>query len=1518
MTSQFPINNRNPPKDQCDTMAAKKSRRSKPLPKKTKAKPEPVETPVATQELQVPGVPVVGMGASAGGVDAFKKFFAKMPADSGLAVVVIPHLDPTHESLMAELLSKQTKMPVVEAKEGMRVEPNHVYIIPPNKYLTIHGGVLQLTGPVLRHSAHTTIDFFLRSLAEDQQERAICIILSGTGTHGTLGLKAVKAAGGMAMVQEPQTAEYDRMPLSAIGTGLVDYILPVERMPDALLKYVQHFYVQGESRPTSTIAAAADHVGQVLALLLARTKHDFRCYRRHMLLRRIERRMGLNFIDRVESYVEYLRNHPEEIKQLTKDLLISVTSFFREPEAFQTLETSVMPEIVRRHESDQPIRVWVPACATGEEAYSIGILLMEQMALQQKTCEIRIFATDIDEDALEVARHGIYPESIAADVSEERLRRFFSRQDEHCYLVNKLLREAVVFAPQNLITDAPFSKLDLVSCRNLLIYLDPEIQHKVITLMHFALNDGGFLFLGPSESIGRQIDLFEVVAKKWRIYKHIGPVRHDRVDFPIMPIPSRRSLPAQPRPSARSINFAEVTLRLVVNEFAPAAVLINRKCEALYFLGPTQRFIAHPTGEPTQDLLALVREELRTKLRAAIQKAVRENDRIHVPPTRLKQNGDTLLVRVSVQPLCPQSGVEGLLLVTFEESTTPERPPRAAESAEDETAVHHLEGELKSTREELQTTVEEMEGANEELKASHEEVMSMNEELQSANEELETSKEELQSLNEELSTVNSQLQDKVEDLEKTNNDLANLLTSTAVATIFLDTEFRIKRFTPNASEILSLIAADIGRPLGDLAPKFHDKDLLRDCEVVLRQLLPIERELPTDEGRWYLRRILPYRTVDNRISGVCITFLDVTQLKRAAENERRLAAVLMDSNDALMVRDADGRILSWNRAAERLYGYTETEALKMRTFDLAPPEKLKESIEYHERLKRGEQVASWETQRRTKDGRLIDVWVTATPLRDERGQAVAVATTERDITDRKQAEKSLREKQETIWRQLAEIEAVYAAAPVGMACIDRELRVLRVNERLAEFNGLPVAAHLGRTLREVVPTMADTLVPICQGVFETGEPVIDVEIHGITKAKPGIGRDWVVSYYPLKDEAGEVLSVNAAFMEITDRKKAEREIQRLNVGLKNLVAERTAELEAEVVERKQAEEALRESVNRLAAVFNHAAEGIVTIDEEGKIESFNQSAEHMFGYSAEEVVGRNIKVLMPSPYHDEHDGYLMNYIQTGIRKIIGIRREVRGRRKDGTAFPLDLAVSELQDDGRRLFIGIIRDLTERKTLEKDVMEIAVEEQRRIGQDLHDGTGQDLTGLGLMAHEMADALKERQLPEAQTATRIAEGLGHVVEQIRGVVRGLIPVEMTAGGLTAALKELATRTGEVSGIACDFACDQPVLLENVSAATDLFRIAQEALTNAVKHGRPKNIAMQLGQNDGRLFLTIHDDGNGLRNDPAESQGMGLRIMRYRAERIGAELTVRPATNGGTLVMCTLIRGEETDGDNRLQGT
>jgi len=987
-----------------------------------------------------------------------------VPIDSGMVYMLVPHLDPRHESLMVGLLAKYTTMPVSEAVEGARVERDHVYVIPPNRYLAISDGVLRLTGPVERGAGQTAIDSFLRSLAEDQQEKAICIVLSGTGSHGTLGLKAIKDNGGMAMVQDPTTAEYDQMPRSAIDTGLADYVLPPEDMPEALLRYTGHFFGGTVALPEPP--AVPDGMTRLLALLRARHKLDFRPYRKRMLLRRIQRRMGLRHVDRLADYLTMLRAEEDELARLAKDLLISVTSFFRDPEMFEVLQTQVIPELLRDRPADSPIRVWVPGCATGEEAYSIGMLLIEQLAAAHKSYPLQIFATDLDTEALEVARRGVYPTNIQEDVSSDRLARFFAKVDERSYQVTKQLREPILFAQQNVLSDAPCSRLDLISCRNLLIYLEPDVQQKVLTLLHFALNDGGCLVLGPSESIGSHADLFEPLSKKWRMYRRSGLVRAERVEFPIAVGEARGGVGAPAHAAAgRPISLKEVTENLLLEDYAPAAVLVDRNYEILYFYGATAGYLSQPSGAPTKDLTSLAPGSLAPRLRAAVHKASREGRRVSVDGVRVNRNGEEGRVNIRVRPVRAAHAGDGLLLVTFENEPSSQRRRREVKQADgSESLVRALEHELKSSREELQGAIEELESSNEELKASNEEVMSMNEELQSTNEELETSKEELQSLNEELTTVNGQLQEKVADLETAQNDIANLLRSADIGTLFVAPDLTIKRFTPAVTRLFGLIATDVGRPLFDIVPRFEDPGLRGDLEAVQRTESQREKEVQAEDGRWYTRRIMPYRTVDGRIQGAVIAFSDVTVLKQAEEELHRAASELegryaergeqlrgevqerQQTSDALraerdfvsavlgtaaalvIVFDPEARVVRANKACEEASGYS-FEELKHRTiWDLLLlPEEADAVRESFVELCAGHFPNQLDNHWRHRDGSLRLIAWSNTCLLDEQGAVQYVIETGIDITQRRYAEEEARLRHS----ELAHLHRVYTAGELA-------------------------------------------------------------------------------------------------------------------------------------------------------------------------------------------------------------------------------------------------------------------------------------------------------------------------------------------------------------------------------------------------------------------------------------------------------------------------------------------------------
>ncbi len=895
----------------------------------------------ALVEARATGVPIVGLGASAGGIEALTEFFDTMPADSGLAFVVVLHLDPTKQSQLATVLGTHTRMPVAEIGDGVVVRSNQVYVIAPNRDVTLDGDTLRLLEPTQPRSRRHPVDVLFKSLADQRRERAAAIILSGTGTNGTQGLKEIKAAGGLIMVQDPTLAGFDGMPRSAIGAGLADHVLAAGNMSDALLRYFRHDYVAAPESPGSAPAERRTEIGQVLALLRAHSSQDFRSYKSATMLRRINRRMSLKGLMDLGSYLDLLRAEPGEVQALIRDLLINVTSFFRDPEAWATFDEMVIRQLVADREQGASIRVWVPACSTGEEAYSIAMLLTEAAEAADKQLDLKVFASDILDDNLNAARAGVYPAASVETLPIERVRHFFEKLDGS-YQIRRMLRDLVVFARQDLLREPPFSRMDLITCRNMLIYIEPEAQQRAMSLFHFALREGGRLFLGSAETVGRADDLFETVSKKWRIFRRIGPTRHDIVNFPLLGgHPASDQAEASYAHEPPSIRVTETARRVLLDRYAPASVMVDQRGRVIYFHGETEEYLKQPSGEPTRDLLAMARDGLLTKLRGAMLKVAAGDQGLSF--SAQVRHGDAYRsVAVTVSKLPAPQNTSGMLMVTFEPEvrapTAVVSEARGVPGAGEREASSALESELRSTRAELQGTIEQLESVNEEMKAANEEATSMNEELQSTNEELETSKEELQSFNEELHSVNSQLQHKIGELDQTSNDLANLLSGTEIATVFLDTEFRIKWFSPATRQLLELVTSDVGRPIGHFARKFVDDRLLSDADMVLEKLAPIEAEIRSDEGKWFIRRILPYRTRDNRIAGLVITFMDVTERRRASEaiNEARVyaEAIVETGRQSLVVLDAEVRVQSANRAFYKLFELTPDKVVGRSLYEL--------------------------------------------------------------------------------------------------------------------------------------------------------------------------------------------------------------------------------------------------------------------------------------------------------------------------------------------------------------------------------------------------------------------------------------------------------------------------------------------------------------------------------------------------------------------------------------------------------
>ncbi len=822
---------------------------------------------------------IIGIGASAGGLEALEQFFSYVPPESGVAFVVIQHMDPTHPAMLSEILQTRTQMKVVEATDNAQALPNCVYVIPPNKDLSIIDGHLRLLSPIAERGFRLPIDDFLIALAKDQTQHAVGIILSGMGSDGSLGLSTIKQNGGLTVVQSPDSAKFDSMPHNAINMGCVDIIAEPQLMWKQIVNFLNQrlFGMPSKIDPELTLKSQSA-LEQIIILLRERTGNNFSLYKKNTIYRRIERRMALHKIASINDYVIYLRDNHQELDLLFKELLIGVTQFFRDPTVWEVLKTDVLTSLLINYNGEAPVRAWVAACSTGEEAYSLAIVFKEALSSleQAKAVKLQIFATDLDQDAIEIARRGLYPQTIKGDISADRLAKFFSA-DGNGYRINKEIREMVIFAPQNIAMDPPFTKLDILCCRNLLIYLNQELQNKLIPLFYYTLNNNGFLLLGNAETISGFNHLFSVVDNKSRIYRQIPHTIPIGVDFPtkysqVLPLNQTGELKL-----AGVGNFQTLAEQLLLQRYTPAAVIVNNVGDILFISGRTGKYLEPAAGKANWNVHAMAREGLRFELSAAIKQAQHQTEAVKVNGIKIESHSDSQLANLTVELINKPEALSGMLIVIF--TDTPKPSHKKLSGPVDKVEYESLQNELQRTREQLQSTYEEMQSSQEELRSTNEELQSTNEELQSSNEELVTSKEEMQSLNEELQTVNAQLQTKLDDLSRASNDLNNLLNSMEIATVFLDNALNIRRFTSNCTNIFKLINSDLGRPLSDIANELEYPDLQQDAEEVLRTLIFREQQIKASNQRWFKVRIMPYRTHDNIIDGVVITFIDISETK---------------------------------------------------------------------------------------------------------------------------------------------------------------------------------------------------------------------------------------------------------------------------------------------------------------------------------------------------------------------------------------------------------------------------------------------------------------------------------------------------------------------------------------------------------------------------------------------------------------------------------------------------------------
>lgn len=958
---------------------------------------------------------IIAIGASAGGLPALESFFKAMPKAPlpPMAFVVIQHLSPDYKSILSKLIQKFTSLTVIEVTEGLEVLPNNVYVIPENSNMTYHNGLLHLHNPTEALGNKKTIDNFIFSLSKEIMDNAVAIILSGAGSDGTQGLHALKMNGGMVMVQKPETAQFSGMPSSAIASGYADFCLPPEELPNQLINFINHITKKNQALDPKGNSQQDEIYQVIFSLLQLRTGHDFSTYKPNTIIRRAQRRMALHKIENVQQYALFLEQNSSEVFSLFQDLLIGVTNFFRDPEAFLALEEKVIPKLFQNKTAGETIRLWSVGCSTGEEAYSICILLQEYMEKAKINFKILFFATDLNHNAIDQARTGLFKSSIVDHISPERLTRFFTlEQDSGHYRINRSLRNMLIFSEQNVTKDPPFSKIDFVSCRNLLIYMGAELQRKTIAQFHYALKPGGFLFLGSSETTGDFAHGFITLDRKLKIYQRIESftaaykpdikrITRSESQFPSEKISTGKINPMN-TVNPKKMPLRELTEKTLLH-FSPASALINDKFEVLYLHGKTGLYLEHSTGEASMNIIKMAKDGLKRDLTSALYQVQATGETICKSGVKVDPSETNLTINLTITSVIKTDldvPTSKLYLVTFQEvqaitSDGEGIQNTSIQSKIDSEKILSLEQELREKEEFLHTTRDELQSSNQEMQSN-------NEELQSTNEELETSKEELQSVNEELATINAELQSKVIDLSHANNDMNNLLMGTGIGTIFVDHNKTIVRFTPTASKLINLIQSDIGRPIGHIVTNFKTySSLLKDIKSVLDDLIPTEIEVQTKNEDWYLMRIRPYRTIENVIEGAVITFFDISQIKKIQlELDKsnalgRLAIIALDSVDAIIVQDLNGKILAWNPGAEKMYAYSEAEAQGMNINDIILESERAKEKEIIKRLSFAEKLEPYAAKRISKDEKIIEVTLTATALVDTNQKIYAIATTER-------------------------------------------------------------------------------------------------------------------------------------------------------------------------------------------------------------------------------------------------------------------------------------------------------------------------------------------------------------------------------------------------------------------------------------------------------------------------------------------------------------------------------------------
>lgn len=1449
--------------------------------------------------------PIVAVGASAGGLEAFSEFLRAVPNNTGMAFVFIQHLDPKHHSMLSELLAKTANMPVLEAANATSVKPNQVYVIPPNVNMGIKRHRLQLTPRSATPGLHTPIDFFMRSLAEERNSRSIGVVLSGTASDGTRGLAAIKGEGGITFAQDEKSAKYPGMPHSAVASGCVDFILPPDKIARELARISGHPYLNGSEAPVDsrvTKLKRSENFDRIFRLLKTAGGINFSLYKSGTVQRRTLRRMAIHKIEKIDDYGKFLETHPKEIEALCQDLLIPVTSFFRDLEAFESLKSKALPAILKDKSSKDSIRIWAPGCSTGEETYSLAMILLEFLGDKVSTYQIQLFGTDANERGIEKARAGIYGERVAQEVSPERLRRFFTKVDEG-YRVSKGVRDLCVFAKQNLAEDPPFSHMNLVVCRNLLIYLGPELQRKVVPILHYALRPSGFLFLGNAESVAGFPEFFAPLDKKHKIFLKKSVASRLHYDFSASRYPreagvaDRLTVPTETNLDSDRQHEAD---RVVLKAYAPPGVLINENLEILQFRGAIGPYIEPAPGKATLHLLKIAKREFVAELRAAVNQAKKSQAPVKRKSVEFRRNGQPKSVNISVEPLgSPNENRQYLIL--FERALPVAPAPMkfvgklggAGRTTRKEIA--QLRRKLAEAEDHLRSLVELKEASDEEYQSANEEILSANEELQSTNEELETSKEELQSANEELNTVNDELHNRNLELDRVNSDLNNVLTSTSLPVVMVDRGLRIRRLTAASAKVLKIVPSDIGRPITDIRWDVDVPNLDELIAGVIETLAPKDLDVQAKDGHWYSLQVRPYRTTSDKIDGAVIVLSDINEAKKATEQIEKarlfMEEALATVREPLLVLKQNLSVIYANPSFMKTFHVRLEDTKGKFLYELGNGQwnipQLRSLL--NEVLSKDVPVLDFEVAYDFPNVGRKTMLLHARKIEDGHSDEPVMLLAIEDITRRALADAALHESEDR-YRTLFDL------GPVGVYSCDAS-GVIR------EFNRRAVELWARR------PKPGDSVERWCgsfkmhrsDGVFlpHSECPMVDVlsgKIPEVRDAEAQIERPdgsritVIANIRALKNDQGEIVGAINCFVDITDRKHAEE---------------------------------VRE---RLAAIVESSDDAMISKTLDGTIATWNKSAERLLGYTAEEAIGKNITLIVP-PDRLEEEAEILKGLRQGKR--IEHFETIR-RRKDGSLLDVSLTISPLRD-GSGCIVGaskVARDITEKKVAERRLQEahdrlesmvekrtasvrqlslrlltVQDEEHRSVARELHDSVGQHLAGIKMDVDRLREAASADKQPEM--LAKLSESLEKCMSETRTISHLLHPPLIDELGFAAAAKWYVEGFSERSGITVKLESSNSSRLPR-SVELPLFRILQASLSNVHRHSKSSSVDVRFSMNQRKARLEVKDYGKGIEpellhqfNRSGGGGGIGLSGMRERLLELGGRQEVESDSKG------TLIR-------------